>query len=137
MPSYLGSLMLRSMTEPIGRINAGKVEPVAAYAFLETAIGIGNLVGGFTIGLIGARLAKGKSVIGGYVVRYEPELASKGEQWLWVSENEAEALGFEDAEKLHEFYAQSIGTRPWDGQPDRPISAYHLAITRVDAEEAL
>jgi MFS family permease len=45
-----------------------QVEPVAAYAFLETAIGIGNLVGGFTIGLIGARLAKGKSVIGGYVL---------------------------------------------------------------------
>ncbi len=45
-----------------------QVEPVAAYAFLETAIGVGNLVGGFTIGLIGARLAKGKTVISGYVL---------------------------------------------------------------------
>jgi DHA3 family macrolide efflux protein-like MFS transporter len=44
------------------------VEATAAYAFLETAIGIGNLVGGFTLGLIGSRLAKGKTVILGYVL---------------------------------------------------------------------
>jgi MFS family permease len=37
-----------------------------AYGFLETGLGIGNLVGGFVIGLIGARLAKGRMVIGGY-----------------------------------------------------------------------
>ena len=44
------------------------VEPTAAYAFLETAIGIGNLIGGFAIGLIGTRLAKGRTVILGYVL---------------------------------------------------------------------
>jgi MFS family permease len=44
------------------------VEAKAAYAFLEAAIGLGNLIGGFTIGLIGARLAKGRTVILGYVL---------------------------------------------------------------------
>ena len=44
------------------------VDPKAAYAFLETALGVGNLVGGFAIGLIGVRLAKGRAVIGGYVL---------------------------------------------------------------------
>jgi DHA3 family macrolide efflux protein-like MFS transporter len=44
------------------------VEPTAAYAFLEAGIGLGNLIGGFAIGLIGARLAKGRSVILGYVL---------------------------------------------------------------------
>jgi len=44
------------------------IEPSAGYAFLEAAIGLGNLVGGFTIGLIGARLAKGRTVILGYVL---------------------------------------------------------------------
>ena len=44
------------------------VDPKAAYAFLETALGIGNLVGGFAIGLIGMRLAKGRAVIVGYVL---------------------------------------------------------------------
>jgi MFS family permease len=44
------------------------VDPKAAYAFLETALGIGNLVGGFAIGLIGMRLAKGRAVIAGYVL---------------------------------------------------------------------
>ena len=45
-------------SEPIG--------PTAVWGFLETAIGLGNLVGGFIIGLIGARLAKGRMVIVGY-----------------------------------------------------------------------
>ena len=39
---------------------------LAVWGFFETAIGLGNLVGGFAIGLIGARLAKGRMVIFGY-----------------------------------------------------------------------
>jgi len=38
----------------------------AAYGFLETGIGLGNLIGGFAIGLIGTRFAKGRMVIAGY-----------------------------------------------------------------------
>lgn len=41
-------------------------EPTAIYGFLETGIGVGNLVGGFLLGLVGGRLAKGKLVILGY-----------------------------------------------------------------------
>jgi MFS family permease len=44
------------------------VDPEAGYAFLETAIGAGNLVGGFIIGLIGMRLAKGLAVTTGYIL---------------------------------------------------------------------
>ncbi len=40
----------------------------AVYGFLETGIGFGNLLGGFIIGLISARLAKGRMVIVGYAV---------------------------------------------------------------------
>jgi MFS family permease len=40
----------------------------AAYGFLETGLGLGNLVGGFVIGLIGARFAKGRMVIAGYAL---------------------------------------------------------------------
>ncbi|MES1239229.1 MAG: MFS transporter, partial [Chloroflexota bacterium] len=39
-----------------------------AYGFLEAAIGAGNLIGGFVIGLIGSRVALGRMVITGYVV---------------------------------------------------------------------
>jgi hypothetical protein len=42
------------------------VNPEAIYAFLETGIGLGNLVGGFILGLVGARLARGRLVIIGY-----------------------------------------------------------------------
>jgi MFS family permease len=38
----------------------------AAYGFLETGLGVGNLIGGFVVGLIGARFAKGRMVIAGY-----------------------------------------------------------------------
>jgi MFS family permease len=39
-----------------------------SYALIEAAIGVGNLVGGFAIGAIGARLRKGWLVITGFVV---------------------------------------------------------------------
>jgi len=39
----------------------------AAYSFMEGAIGAGNLIGGFVIGLLGSRLALGRMVIVGYV----------------------------------------------------------------------
>lgn len=38
-----------------------------AYSFMEGAIGAGNLIGGFAIGLLGSRIALGKMVIAGYV----------------------------------------------------------------------
>ncbi|MGZ8757828.1 MAG: MFS transporter [Aeromicrobium sp.] len=38
------------------------------YAAIETAIGVGNLVGGLAVGLMGARLRKGWLVVGGFVV---------------------------------------------------------------------
>jgi len=39
---------------------------LAVWGFIETSIGLGNLIGGFVIGLVGARLAKGRMVIFGY-----------------------------------------------------------------------
>ncbi len=38
----------------------------AAYGFLQTSLGLGSLVGGFAVGLVGTRFAKGRMVIGGY-----------------------------------------------------------------------
>jgi hypothetical protein len=38
----------------------------AVYGFIEGSQGAGNLIGGFVIGLIGARLAKGHMIIAGY-----------------------------------------------------------------------
>ncbi len=41
--------------------------PQARYGFIEAAIGIGNLIGGFAIGLVGSRIARGRTIIVGYV----------------------------------------------------------------------
>lgn len=38
------------------------------FAAIETAIGIGNLVGGLAVGIIGARFRKGWLVVGGFIV---------------------------------------------------------------------
>lgn len=37
------------------------------YAAIETAIGVGNLVGGLAVGAIGARLHKGPLIVGGFI----------------------------------------------------------------------
>jgi predicted MFS family arabinose efflux permease len=39
-----------------------------AFAAIETGIGVGNLVGGFLLGLVAARMARGKLVIVGYTI---------------------------------------------------------------------
>jgi MFS family permease len=49
-------------------IDLGGFTDREGYAFLEGAIGAGNLVGGFLIGLVGSRLSLGRMVIVGYVV---------------------------------------------------------------------
>jgi MFS family permease len=40
----------------------------ASYGFLETGIGLGNLIGGFAVGLVGTRFMKGRMVIAGYTL---------------------------------------------------------------------
>jgi MFS family permease len=49
-------------------IKTTQFDDSAIYSFIEGAIGAGNLIGGFVIGLIGSRLALGRMVIVGYVV---------------------------------------------------------------------
>jgi DHA3 family macrolide efflux protein-like MFS transporter len=49
-------------------IKGTALDDTAIYSFIESAIGAGNLVGGFLIGLVGSRLALGRMVILGYVV---------------------------------------------------------------------
>ena len=46
-------------------IDRGGLSDREAYAFIDGAIGAGNLVGGFVVGLIGARLGLGRMVIAG------------------------------------------------------------------------
>jgi len=64
----LGVLLALTPIYARDAIERGPVDAVAAYAFLETAIGVGSLVGGFVVGLIGARLAKGPMVIVGFTL---------------------------------------------------------------------
>jgi MFS family permease len=49
-------------------LDLGRLDGAAAYALLETGVGVGSLVGGFAVGLVGMRLAKGRMVIAGFAV---------------------------------------------------------------------
>jgi len=49
-------------------LDLGRMDASTAYALLETAVGVGNLVGGFVVGLIGMRLARGRMVIVGFAL---------------------------------------------------------------------
>src|SRR6185312_16401592 len=49
-------------------LHLGAFQAEEAFGFLEASIGLGNLVGGFVIGLIGRRPALGRMVIAGYVL---------------------------------------------------------------------
>jgi DHA3 family macrolide efflux protein-like MFS transporter len=62
----LGVLIALTPYYAQGIVAGHDIDPKAAYGFLEAAIGVGNLLGGFAIGVIGSRFARGKTVIVGY-----------------------------------------------------------------------
>jgi len=51
-----------------GTVIRGSLPGITTYAFLEDAIGVGNLIGGIVVGVLGVRIGKGRLVIAGYAV---------------------------------------------------------------------
>jgi hypothetical protein len=49
-------------------LDLGALDASTVYALLEAAVGIGSLVGGFVVGLVGMRLARGRMVIVGFTL---------------------------------------------------------------------
>ena len=50
------------------KVIRGSLPGATTYAFLEGAIGVGNLIGGIVVGIVGLRIGKGRLVIAGYAV---------------------------------------------------------------------
>ncbi len=67
-------------------LQSATIDDIARYGLIEAAIGIGNLVGGFAIGLVGGRIARGRMIIAGYVVYGAciTGLALTGNVWVAV-----------------------------------------------------
>src|SRR6185369_5472968 len=57
----IGALTALTPYYAIGIVEGHAVSGETAYGFLETAIGVGNLIGGFVIGFIGTHLARGRT----------------------------------------------------------------------------
>jgi MFS transporter, DHA3 family, macrolide efflux protein len=64
----IGALTALTPYYALNIVQGHAVSGETAYGFLETAIGVGNLIGGFVIGFIGTHLARGRTVIAGYTV---------------------------------------------------------------------
>jgi predicted MFS family arabinose efflux permease len=62
----VGVLLVLTPIYAVEVLEASSVEREVRYALLEAGMGAGNLIGGFLIGLVGARLRKGRLVIIGY-----------------------------------------------------------------------
>jgi MFS transporter, DHA3 family, macrolide efflux protein len=63
----LGIFLVLTPVYAATSIDRGGLSDREAFAFMEGSIGAGNLIGGFLIGLVGARLALGRMVIAGYI----------------------------------------------------------------------
>jgi hypothetical protein len=64
----IGVLLPLSAIYAFTVIKGGTFPGATIYAFLEGAIGVGNLIGGIAIGLIRLKVGKGRLVIAGYAV---------------------------------------------------------------------
>ena len=64
----LGILIALTAIYARDTIQTATFSPESVYAFLETGIGLGNLVGGLVVGVVGARFAKGRLIIAGYAL---------------------------------------------------------------------
>jgi MFS family permease len=64
----IGILLAVAPFYAVDVLHLGAFKPEEAFGFLEASIGLGNLMGGFVIGLIGSRFALGRMVILGYVL---------------------------------------------------------------------
>lgn len=72
-----------------------------------------------------------------YVVDYDPgkpSVASDGTELpftLVTTPDKTKARAFADMNQAFECWRKSHGTRPWDGQPNRPMTAWHVEFEGV------
>lgn len=82
---------------------------------------------------------------GKYVSRYEPEkwtpeetvgslkeMCEKISGWLAVVDKPEDAIHFETVGDATMFWRRPLeSVRPWDGKPNRPLTAFNIAVVRV------
>jgi len=80
----------------------------------------------------GARHLEGR-----YVRRYDPTWHPEGERYdgglLMTTADRAEAREFFSVIEAMNYYRQAHGTRPWDGKPNRPLTAWTIEIVKLEA----
>lgn len=77
--------------------------------------------------------ALGEEAIGKYVVSYDPD-AYDGRGYATWTDDLAEALRFPTPAEALVFYQRTstvLPIRPWDGKPNRPLTAYSLECAPV------
>ena len=106
----------------------------AVYGFIEGSQGAGNLIGGFAIGLIGVRLAKGRMIIVGYTVLglLTTVMALSGNLAFVL----AIAFGIGIANMLFVIPSQTLFQERTPGEPHRPGCRVPV-LARVRSDDAV
>lgn len=83
-------------------------------------------------GLLGMTYGDGDDPTGLFLKRYDPNAREGRGEADWT-DDPAKALTFDDAgEALACWNQQSTAmpTRPWDGKPNRPLTAYTISVEK-------
>lgn len=90
--------------------------------------------GQFYIFLLGPRNGGPTPHDGRFLKRYEPPPLNPDRTWgpgcIETTAKMEDALGFDDAGVAYETYKQANGTRPYDGKPNRPLTAWTVEIAK-------
>lgn len=90
--------------------------------------------------IYGTRAGEATPLDGKFLKAYDPpEMFSDGEfgpGTLEGTDNLDEALKFPDAGAAYECYKKQNGTRPYDGKPNRPLTAWNVEISTEEVFRA-
>jgi hypothetical protein len=86
----------------------------------------------FVIKILGAANGLSTRVDGSYVKTFDPD-AYNGRGHLVATKDPNEAMMFKDLAVAHDFWRQQSRAFPTrgDGQPNRPLTAYHIQMEKV------
>lgn len=83
----------------------------------------------YVVQILGRVDGEPTSLDGMWLRAYDPH-HEDGVGLIDASPQRRHAMEFDDLADFHRLYTQSHGVRPWDGKPNRPLTAFNLRVER-------
>lgn len=68
---------------------------------------------------------------GRYLVSYDPKTEAGEKPRLVTTADRSKAKRFNSIADFHALYSEPYGIRPWDGKPNRPLTAFNVEVTEA------